>query len=195
MNPCDYITREMIVCHFGGSSAELELIDDYYQVQNPCSQCGYLWKKTNYEEIRNDRTNVMMAYASIGTFNNHKNEKEEKSSDLSQLESPSNHIKIGHFRKYDDYKSAIRDFKNTHSVPSKEELKKALNQLSNRQKEVIYLHFYNGMSYSEIEDILAINRQSVRNHMYRGMETLRSVLHPDVMRLVITITIFVLFLV
>lgn len=67
----------------------------------------------------------------------------------------------------------------------KEELKNALNHLSNKQKEVIFLHFYNGMSYSEISEILAINRQSVSNHMYRGMQTLRTVLGFDVMRLVI----------
>ncbi|MDZ7720789.1 MAG: hypothetical protein U5K72_18365 [Balneolaceae bacterium] len=50
------------------------------------------------------------------------------------------------------------------------------------------------MSYGEIEEILSINRQSVRNHMYRAMETLRTVLDIDVMRLVITILIAVLFL-
>ncbi|MGF1669991.1 MAG: RNA polymerase sigma factor [Balneolaceae bacterium] len=67
----------------------------------------------------------------------------------------------------------------------KEELQRALNQLSNRQKEVIYLHFYNGMSYHEIEEILSINRQSVRNLMYRAMESLRTVLDLETMRLVI----------
>lgn len=76
----------------------------------------------------------------------------------------------------------------------KEVLKEALNQLSNKQKEVLYLHYYNGMSYGEIEEILSINRQSVRNHMYRAMETLRTVLDIDVMRLVISILIAVLFL-
>lgn len=69
----------------------------------------------------------------------------------------------------------------------KKELQEALNQLSNRQKEVLYLHYYNGMSFGEIEEILSINRQSVRNHMYRAMETLRAVLDIDIMRLVICI--------
>lgn len=69
----------------------------------------------------------------------------------------------------------------------RENLQQALNQLSNKQKEVLYLHYYNGMSYGEIEEILSINRQSVRNHMYRAMETLRAVLDIDVMRLVISI--------
>lgn len=76
----------------------------------------------------------------------------------------------------------------------REKLHTALNQLSNQQKEVLYLHYYNGMSYGEIEEILSINRQSVRNHVYRAMETLRTVLDIDMMRLVISILIAVLFL-
>src|SRR5690625_5658543 len=63
----------------------------------------------------------------------------------------------------------------------KEELQKALNQLSNQQKEVLYLHYFNGMSYGEIEEILNINRQSVRNHMYRAMTYLRTILDLDIM--------------
>lgn len=76
----------------------------------------------------------------------------------------------------------------------KSKLAEALNQLSNQQKEVLYLHYYNGMSYGEIEEILSINRQSVRNHMYRAIQTLRTVLDVDVMRLVITILVAVLFI-
>lgn len=77
---------------------------------------------------------------------------------------------------------------------NKKELQKALNQLSDRQKEVIYLHFYSGMSYGEIEKILSINRQSVRNHMYRAMETLRTLLDNEIMKLVISLMISFLFL-
>lgn len=74
----------------------------------------------------------------------------------------------------------------------KAELQHALNQLSNQQKEVLYLHYYNGMSYGEIEEILSINRQSVRNHMYRAIQTLRTVLDLDIMRLVISLMIGIL---
>jgi RNA polymerase sigma factor (sigma-70 family) len=73
------------------------------------------------------------------------------------------------------------------------ELQKAMTHLSNQQKEVLYLHFYNGMSYGEIEEILSINRQSVRNHMYWAMETLRSLLDIDVMRLVIALALGLLY--
>jgi DNA-directed RNA polymerase specialized sigma24 family protein len=51
------------------------------------------------------------------------------------------------------------------------------------------------MSYGEIEEMLSISRQSVRNHMYRAMQTLRTVLDLDVMRLVIALMLSFLFLV
>lgn len=77
----------------------------------------------------------------------------------------------------------------------KEKLRDALNQLTNQQKEVLYLHYYNGMSYGEIEEILSINRQSVRNHMYRAIQTLRTVLDIEVMRLVVLFLLAILFFV
>lgn len=75
---------------------------------------------------------------------------------------------------------------------NKKELRNALNQLTPRQKEVIFLHYYNGMSYDEITQIMSINRQSVRNCMYRGMETLRALLNNEIMKLVISLFIAVL---
>lgn len=66
----------------------------------------------------------------------------------------------------------------------KEELIKALNQLPVKQREVIYLKFYQGMSYGEIAKILSINRQSVRNHVYRAMEIMRTLLREEVMRII-----------
>ena len=76
----------------------------------------------------------------------------------------------------------------------RETLLKALNQLSARQKEIIWLFFYNGMSYTEIEEILSIKRQSVCNLMYRSMETLRKILVNDEIRqLAVTLLVFVLF--
>jgi RNA polymerase sigma factor (sigma-70 family) len=82
--------------------------------------------------------------------------------------------------------------KNEVKIQKKEELQEALNQLSNQQKEVVYLHFYSGMSYGEIEQILSINRQSVRNHIYRAMETLRSLLDSEIMKLVVSVLITIL---
>lgn len=76
----------------------------------------------------------------------------------------------------------------------KKKLRQALNQLSDRQKEVIYLHYYNGLSYREIEEILSIKRQSVRNHIYRAMEALRSQLDIEIMKLVSSLSMVCWFL-
>lgn len=75
---------------------------------------------------------------------------------------------------------------------NKKELQNALNQLTPRQKEVIFLHYYNGMSYEEITQIMSISRQSVRNCMYRGMETMRALLNNKIMKLVISLFFAVL---
>lgn len=66
--------------------------------------------------------------------------------------------------------------KRENNKEQKNKLKSAFNQLTNQQKKVINLHFYNGMSYSDIEEILSINRQSARNHMCQGLNTLRIVI-------------------
>lgn len=95
------------------------------------------------------------------------------------------------FIQFDKEELIIRD---EVKFQQKKKLQQALNQLSDRQREVIYLHYYNGMSYGEIEQILSINRQSVRNHIYRAMETLRSLLDTEIMKLVISLFIsFLLF--
>jgi RNA polymerase sigma factor (sigma-70 family) len=48
-----------------------------------------------------------------------------------------------------------------------------LNQLPPKQKEVIYLKFYKGLSNEQIAKILDINYQSVKNHVFRSLQVLR----------------------
>jgi len=52
-------------------------------------------------------------------------------------------------------------------------LREALKCLSERQREILILKYYNGLSYREIEELLCINYQSVRNHIYRSLQKLR----------------------
>ena len=77
----------------------------------------------------------------------------------------------------------------------KEALHSALNRLSKRQREVIYLYFYNGMSYREIEHILSINRQSVYNLVHRAIVSLRAHLDVNATELVKTSIMLILFVV
>lgn len=53
-----------------------------------------------------------------------------------------------------------------------------LNLLSVNQREVIYLHFYEGLSYKEIAGILKIKVTSARMLTYRALESLQKHLAP-----------------
>ena len=52
----------------------------------------------------------------------------------------------------------------------------ALNQLSKRQREALYLKFFDGFSYERIAEVMSLNVQSVRNLIFNALQTLRKVL-------------------
>ena len=54
-----------------------------------------------------------------------------------------------------------------------------LNQLPPKQKEVIYLRFYEGLSYDEMADILSVSNQVVRNSVFRAIKKLRKNVNHD----------------
>lgn len=57
-----------------------------------------------------------------------------------------------------------------------QELSRAMAQLSKRQREVLYLKFFEEMSYDEICEALQINYQSVRNLVAAGLKAMRKYL-------------------
>lgn len=52
-------------------------------------------------------------------------------------------------------------------------LQQILNELPKRQKEIIYLRFYEGLNSAQIADILQVNRQSVYNLLHDSIFRLR----------------------
>ena len=60
---------------------------------------------------------------------------------------------------------------------TEEELQKriiiAIKKLSIKQQEIIYLRFYNDLSYQEIAVLFDINLQTVRNLMSRSINSLK----------------------
>ena len=52
-------------------------------------------------------------------------------------------------------------------------LENAMVELSNRQREAIYLRYVSELSYEELSDVLQMNYQSARNLIYRSTEKLR----------------------
>lgn len=57
----------------------------------------------------------------------------------------------------------------------KERISAILNNLSSRQREIIYLHFYEGKPYKDIANILDVNYQSVVNNLHRAFSKIRKV--------------------
>jgi RNA polymerase sigma factor (sigma-70 family) len=50
----------------------------------------------------------------------------------------------------------------------------ALEQLSGRQKEIIYLKYYQDLSYEEVSEIMNINYQVARNLLYQAIKSLKN---------------------
>lgn len=56
---------------------------------------------------------------------------------------------------------------------NKENLHNALNGLSSRQKQIIFMQYYEGLSIEEIQKITELKYQSIKNLTYRAMLSLR----------------------
>jgi len=51
-----------------------------------------------------------------------------------------------------------------------------LNRLPPRQKEIIYLKYYQELSYEEVSEIMNINYQASRNLLYQALKALKNML-------------------
>ena len=58
----------------------------------------------------------------------------------------------------------------------KKQLCEAINSLSGRPKEAIFLRYNHGLSIDEIAQVMSINKQSVSNHLSRAIKSLRILL-------------------
>jgi RNA polymerase sigma factor (sigma-70 family) len=59
-----------------------------------------------------------------------------------------------------------------------EKANKLLSHLTNRQKEIIYLHYIEELDYKAIAALTNLNMQSVRNSVFKAMERLKG-LNPE----------------
>ena len=68
-----------------------------------------------------------------------------------------------------------------HEQENREKIEKildALNMLPTRQKEVIYLKIYKGLSYEEVSEVMQLNYQVVRNLLCQALKTFRKLVVP-----------------
>jgi RNA polymerase sigma factor (sigma-70 family) len=52
-------------------------------------------------------------------------------------------------------------------------LSKAMQQLTSRQKEIIYLQYYQRLSYEEVSEVMEISYQAARNLCYQAVKALK----------------------
>ena len=60
------------------------------------------------------------------------------------------------------------------SLEQSRQLQTAFAELSTRQREALYLRYYQGMSYDDIAEIMEVNNQSARNLASSGLKRLRN---------------------
>ncbi len=58
----------------------------------------------------------------------------------------------------------------------RQKLQKALESLSKRQQEVLYLKYFMQMDYTQIGEIMELNYQSARNLAHRALEAMRDIM-------------------
>lgn len=58
----------------------------------------------------------------------------------------------------------------------REGLYNAIQKLHPRQREILYLKFFEGLNYQEIEEITSLKYQSIRNYIYEALKSLKKAL-------------------
>ncbi len=71
----------------------------------------------------------------------------------------------------------------------KKKLQQALNKLSYRQREAIYLKFYTGYNYNEVADIMNLEKSAVYSLIYKAMTQLRENLNAGQLQIDAYITL------
>ncbi len=118
-----------------------------------------LWKnRENLGEVISIKAYLYQAYVRL-LFDAVK--KSKRVFDFSELE-------------YESEISSIEEkiINNQSQTEIKNQIEKALSQLSKRQRQVLQLHYIEGLSYKQIEKILPIKYQSIRNYVHEGLKAM-----------------------
>nr|WKN38197.1 sigma-70 family RNA polymerase sigma factor [Tunicatimonas sp. TK19036] len=60
-----------------------------------------------------------------------------------------------------------------HNQEQRETIQRALDQLTEKQREAIYLKFYDELSYAEISEIMGVSAAQVYDFVYKALRSLR----------------------
>lgn len=62
---------------------------------------------------------------------------------------------------------------NQSQIESKNKINIALNKLSRRHRQVLQLHYLDGLSYKQMEGVLPIKYQAIRNYVHEALKVMR----------------------
>ncbi|HEY4784970.1 MAG TPA: RNA polymerase sigma factor [Bacteroidales bacterium] len=62
------------------------------------------------------------------------------------------------------------------NTETRDKVIQALNQLTPRQREAIYLRYFEELEFSTVAQVMEMNVQSVRNTIHRGMQVMRDLM-------------------
>ena len=62
------------------------------------------------------------------------------------------------------------------TLTQQQQIANALSKLSERQREILYLKYFEALNYKQISEMLNINHQSVRNTATAGLKALRKLM-------------------
>eukprot|EP01137_Pigoraptor_chileana_P029006 Opistho-2@13620 len=124
----------------------------------------YLWEKRNVI----GENNVMTIYLIRATRNNL----------ISQLRKNQWNVLYDNFDSEDELtdeqtiESSLIEYERYSQ--NEQRMRKAIELLPKRQREVLFLKFYQGVSNTDIANLMNINNQSVSNHLQKALITLRA---------------------
>ncbi|WP_353718857.1 sigma-70 family RNA polymerase sigma factor [Dyadobacter sp. 676] len=71
-----------------------------------------------------------------------------------------------------------------------QQIRAAMNALSPRQREIIYLRYFNDLTYDQICELLNINYQTARSQIYHSLKILRNTLNGNDLRSTLSFLFF-----
>jgi RNA polymerase sigma factor (sigma-70 family) len=72
-----------------------------------------------------------------------------------------------------EFSSDLRLIEEEHEIYQMRKIERLLNDLPSRQKELIYLRFYQNLNFEEIAETMQLGRQSVYNLFQKSLKSLR----------------------
>lgn len=72
-----------------------------------------------------------------------------------------------------EFAADVRLIEEEHEVHQIRQLEHVINHLPDRQKELIYLRFYQNLSFEQIAEVMHLGRQSVYNLLQKSLNSLR----------------------